>query len=238
MPLEIQRFLGWLVLVLGLIVGLRAQAQENFPALTVPPKAKLVDIGGPVVKVNGQSAKLMEVAAPGTVEDLFAFYRAQFGATAVEPKMGNKPILSGFVQNTYITLMVDEIKPQGVRGHILQTHMPSRPGSVGTENKLLPSGSRMLSQFESSDEGRMSNLRVYANGLSVQSNVDFVEQQLAQRGFTRAPFVADDAGNVASLKSSSSTLVYFKGPQNAQALLRIFEGGGQRIIILNMVNVS
>lgn len=254
----------WVGLILGVgaqsTLATAIPAAQDFGEMPLPQGAAVAAIGE-AMRINGQPARLYELQLPNaTPEELLAFYRQRFGKAASEAP-GLPPgrrALTGLLKSPagHETLVTVMILPSagagveadgGVRAHLLQTRLtmprglPAQEAATVLRQHLppMPPESQPLSQVESDDHGQSSRLTVYTNRHSAQSNIQFVEQQLTAKGWRRShrgeAARAGRSVGTSALATSPAHVIWFSGPQDAQAMLVVAHTGGRSVVTLNTV---
>ncbi len=151
---------------------------EAMPQVPYPSGSTIGVIGDEMI-VNGFVSRVREIRWPGHGrEELINFYRGKLftrsGAKSIV--LGQNEIVSGFLGRTYVTVVAHN-GPGGVGfGKLMQADL-SR--AVQTDwQSAMPAGSKMLTQVDSQDGGRISSIVMYANAQSIDANTDFAVKRL------------------------------------------------------------
>lgn len=226
----------------ALLVETGAHAQE-WPTISLPKNAQVFDIGSQV-SVNGAPMRMRGFIADAKLESLVEWFRKSLGSPLVENSLGGKTIL-GRAQNGYYLTVQLERAGTGTRGIAEVTDLKAAyEASLETQEQVrkwlskMPSGSRLLGDVKSQDDGRFSHHFVFANTYSESVNQSYLQRLMEEEGLSLEKTGTGEA------QASSSHMkggmvgknMYFKGPSK-QAMATILRNGkGETYIVLNLVN--
>lgn len=224
-----------------LLVDQGAHAQD-WPRVVLPKDLQTFNIGQQVT-MNSLPMRLEGFISALKPDQLMDMFRQSLGKPVVESTMGTKRIL-GRVQGEYYVTVQIEPAGSGSRGVTAVTHLKASYDSqektkTARERWLsrLPSGTRLLSQMTSQDEGKSSAYLVFTNTQSENLNRDQLKTILLEDGmaFEREGSPGSAASTRLSEDLQNSKMLFFKGP-GKEALATIYRGNnGQTTVVLNVV---
>lgn len=153
-----------------------ARAGAPWPAVALPEDASRYDIGQQMT-VNGMPLRMQGFLSPSKPDAVAAWLRRQ-GKPLVQDRIGAKLVLGRVEGEFYVTVQLEEAG-SGTRGLVAVSHLKAgyeqyAAAREAAERLLqrLPAGSRLVSQMNSSDAGRVARHVVLANDQPVALNRD------------------------------------------------------------------
>ena len=219
-----------------------AQAVE-WPTIVMPKEAHSFDVGRQVT-LNGMPMRMqgfVSELAPRAVADAF---RQAWGKPLVESTQGTKLIL-GRAQNEHYLVVQIEAAAAGSRGVVAMSDLRAaneRQAVSQAEAQRwldrLPAGSRLLSQMESEDAGRLSRHLVFANAQNESLNRDRLVGLLAEEGFVldREGSPGEHAAAAPAAWPGGARLLVFKGARKEATATIHRDANGQTTTVLNFVH--
>ena len=219
-----------------------AQATE-WPAIVMPKEAHGFDVGRQVT-LNGMPMRMQGFVSelpPRAAADAF---RQLWGKPLVEMTQGGKLILGRAQDEHYLVVQI-EPAAGGSRGIVALSHLKAandRQASVEAAAQRwldrLPAGSRLVSDMESEDAGRLSRHLVFSNAQGEPLNRDRIISLLADKGFVleRESVPGEPVAPTGAAPLANARVLFFKGAQK-EAIASIHQdANGQTTTVLNLVN--
>ncbi len=238
----------------GLIVGVMfslsadvdglALTQSVWPVMAAPEEARLFDIGnkmtfaGLPMRVQG----FVSAVRPPQLADGF---RQSLGQPLVEDRLGDKLILGRFQGEHYLTVQL-EPAGAGTRGLIAVTHLSAAYESQGEiqaaidqRQSRLPPGSRIISQINSEDGGKLAEHFVTVSSQGLDQNLEYVKVLMREDGFAlqrEADAARSDTSSDPS-QIADGKVLFFKGPGKEAMAVVFRKDKGDTTIVLNTVTL-
>lgn len=218
-----------------------AQAAE-WPDIVLPKQARGIDVGRQVT-LNGMPMRLQGFLSelnPHAAADAF---RQLLGKPLVETTQGGKLVL-GRAQGEHYLVVQIEAAGSGSRGIVAVSHLKAageRQAATQAEAQRwldrLPAGSRLLSEMESEDAGRMARQLVFTNAQSEPLNRDRLVGLLAEEGFRldREGKPEETNGSTRDERLADSRLLFFKGTRKEATATLHRDDSGRTTTVLNIV---
>jgi hypothetical protein len=168
---------------LSLLALLLPSLAAAWPTLAVPSGARVESLGEQV-RLNGVPMHMQRVLSGQSPQALVAFYRTALGPRHAEQALPDSLVLSQDRDGFFITVRV---RPLGakttevlVSASDLQAAKRLGPRPLGF---VLPADTQLLSDMESVDAGKQSRQLVASNRLSLEGNLQALNDTLAERGY-------------------------------------------------------
>lgn len=172
------------LLAIGLAWLSPANASTTWPAIEPPPESKVAWVGKNM-KLNGLPVQIQHFSSDLSQREVLDFYRARWGrASQQSASLSSWNVIGTQTGNFSLRVQVRPASPRGSQGFIAVTMLPSdqTPSEPGGDFPRL-GGSRVLSDIESIDEGRLAKLLILSNRFSVASNVSYYETAMSKQGW-------------------------------------------------------
>ena len=216
---------------------------DGWPTVSVPKGLTTFDIGQQV-SVNGLPMQLRGFVSARAARELADAFRHSLGKPLVEHMLGGKLVLGRREGEHYLSVQIESVANGGSRGIVAVTHLKAAyDNQAPTHDNMqrwlvrLPAGSRLLSQMESEDAGKLSRHLIISNSQDEALNRDHLVSLLAEEGLRLEREGAPDVQSAARMNDSlaASRLLFFKGAdKEAIATLRR-DGDGQTTVVLNII---
>lgn len=154
--------------------------------LPLAPRGALIETLGAQLRLNGHPAQMQRLDIPASFDQALAHYRAALGARRVENRQHDWQVLGRVRDGEVLTLRLRAAGADRTEGWLLATRPDPAVREIPQFGFALPAGSVALSASESVDRRRRARMLMIENGHSPQTNREFIEQMLRQRGYQRA----------------------------------------------------
>lgn len=164
-----------------------ASSQADWPTLPLPPDSRLESVGDQV-RLNGIPMRMQRVLSTRKPADIIAFYRQALGARHAEEKLPDGFLLAQGRGDYFVTVRIKRVAPSLTE--TLVSISDARAAQYAADRPLglqLPARSQVVSDMESTDDGRLSRQLVFLNRHSIDSNVDFITTALRALGYRAQP---------------------------------------------------
>jgi hypothetical protein len=210
--------------------GLLGQVQ-GFNAPPVPLGSRVSAVGDNMV-VNGIPASVHEAEVRATTVEVVEFYKDRLVRRKEAPVIsrGGHEIVSGWLEGKYVTVVVAPSKRDGYSiARIMQSDM-TKPVQR-TPPSQLPPGSKVHSQVDSMDAGRVSSVLVFSNSSSIDANVDHIASSLKNNMNLEVTEAAPS-----TRAGQASKTVYFSNGRGADAVLTAMVEGSKTTLTLHTLS--
>ncbi len=215
----------WLILAASLWTS---ACWAGWPELASPPHSRVEDIGQQV-RLNGVPMRMQRVLSAAASEDIIEFYRKALGSRHVEETLPDGRLLAQGQGDYFITIRVKTLNPSLTETLVSVSDARAARNAAGRPLGFqFPSRTRLLSDMESTDAGKLSRQLVFLNDHSVDANVDLITKTLQARGYKPQP---DSARN-----SERGRTLMFVGLQR-EAQLVVVRKDGFSNVVLTMVQM-
>lgn len=174
-------------LVVGLLLMLLSTlGYADWPSLSFPDGAKVEGIGENV-RLNGVPMRMYRVLSDEDVATILSFYRDALGPDHAEASVHQVSILSQVQGEYFISVRVKQAGPKVTETLLAISHDDGRQQTGLPLGFTLPANSEMLSDMESTDNGKHARQLIFTNHLSMDSNSDFMQAMLQEKGYRLQP---------------------------------------------------
>ncbi len=227
--------------VCALVLPHFAQAAE-WPVIELPSQVRGFD-GGQQVHLNGLPMRLRGFVSALSTKAAADAFRQSLGKPLVENVLGDKLVLGRVQGEHYISVQI-EPAGSGSRGVVGVTHLQNTDGAQAATQanaqrwlSRLPAGSRLLSQMESQDGGKLSRHLVITNAVGELLNRERLISLLADEGlvFERGDAAAASGDLQRPAEHAGSRLLFFKGAGKEALATLHRDDSGQTTMVLNVV---
>lgn len=224
-----------LLLVCFVPTGL-ARAAGDWPQIEAPPRAHVQTVADDM-KYSGVPMRIRKFTSETSVEGVMEFYRQRWSAgeklKPVLNTVGEWKVIGRQSGDYYQTVQARPQGNGGSEGFIGVTTLPSHTvkPSVDTSFPRLP-GTQVISDTDSSDDGRVAKTLILKNDLSVTSNVSYYQSTLPAQDWRQNT----NFGN-AQFNSSSHVLYFERRKESANIVINTDPRGGTMVVI-NIVTSS
>ena len=177
-----------------------------------------------------------------SVRDIADGFRQSLGKPLVENTLGNKLVLGRAQGEHYLSVQIEPARA-GSRGIVavtdLQAAHANRSAAQASRERWLarlPPGSRLISQMESQDAGRLSLHIVFTNSQDEALNRDRLVSVLTDEGLALEREGSPDPRAAMRRPDgfAESRLLFFKGVSK-EAMATVYrQGAGQTTVVLNI----
>lgn len=231
----------FLACLAGLFCFTNASAQSNsWPKITLPEKTQSFPVGSEMT-VNGMPMRVqgfISILKPG---QLVKWFRQSLGEPLVETPNGNKLVLGRAQGDYYLTIQL-EPTANSTHGFVAVTNLKATADNLDQSRQSLdrwtnrmPSGSSVMNQISSEDNGKISNQLVMSNFHSESLNAERIKTLMRGDGFEFEREELADKQAVAKIPISTvrGKVLFFKG-NNKEAMAVISRSAdGRTAILLN-----
>lgn len=205
-----------------------AQADDDFP---VPPDATLTAVADKM-NYEGMTLQIRKFEVDLTVEQVLAFYRAEWKDEFVEDDMPPWKMISSKQGNKFYTVQAQPAGRGSSWGYLGISDLPralEKRGSIGDKKKFFPmmSGSQIVNDMQHHDIGKQARMLLITNRFSVTSNAEYYRDHYTGNGWST---VIDDSGE----PGKSHVLMFQQGSKTVN--LTIDQADGKTNIVVNDVH--
>jgi hypothetical protein len=179
-------------LVIGLLLMLLPIfSYADWPSLPFPDGAKVEGVGEDV-RLNGVPMRMYRVLSDEGVANILSFYRDALGPDHAEASVHQVSILSQMQGEYFISVRVKQAGPNVTETLLAISHADGRQQTGLPLGFTLPAGSELLSDMESTDNGKHARQLIFTNHLSMDANSDFMQAMLKEKGYRLQPTYTKD----------------------------------------------
>jgi hypothetical protein len=213
-----------LMSICGAAIALSARADAAWPDVAIPEGAHVASVARHST-LNGIPMQIEVFSSRISVAELLDYYRHEWGAQHVENRLRGMTIIGRAKGEFYTTVQIRPA-PHGSQGVIAVARMNA---AVQTQNGgfQLPPGSRILSDMESEDLGKISRHLVFTNTCSVDVNRDRLVELMHEKGLSLE--------RIGKPGETDGGALFFKG-RNKEAIAVIVQKSGQTSVVLNITS--
>lgn len=195
----------------------------GWPDIPAPPGSRIESIGENV-RLNGVPMRMQRVLSMGKAGEIVQFYRKALGPRLAEETLPDGRLLSQGRGDYFLTVRVKRLGPSLTETLVSVSDARAAQNAAGRPLGFqLPSNSELLSDMESTDNGKMSRQLVFLNGHSVQSNVDSITKILGSRGYRPQ--------TEGARKSINESVLMFGGNQREARLVVVRKDGNSNVVL-------
>ena len=215
---------GWLTLTTLLWAS---ASLAGWPAISAPPHSSIEDIGRQV-RLNGVPMRMQRVLSSATPKEIIAFYREALGPRHAEEKLPDGRLLSQGRGDYFLTVRVKALGPSLTESLLSISDARAARYAAGRPLGIqLPSDTQLVSDMESTDDGKVSRQLVFLNEHSIDANVNFVTRTLRAQGYQPQP---GDTRNTAN-----GRVLMFEGENREAQLVAVHKDGLSNVVLTTVL---
>lgn len=221
----------------------RGQDPASWPTVALPTGLDTFSVGQDMIN-NGTPMRVQGFVSRRSQADLLNWFRQHWPAPLVETTQGQQQVLGRGQGGYYITVQIEAAgrDSQGSRGLVaiadLQGMKQQRPRHESAQQAWLqrwPSGTRVLSQVSTHEDGRNATHRVMSNSQSLHGNRQTLIELMRQDGYA---LEAPSAKPTKPTDTSAPQVLHFKGPgREALAVLSRAADGASAVVLNTVVHL-
>jgi hypothetical protein len=216
--------LRWLALITLLWTS---AVWADWPEIPSPPNSRIESIGDQV-RLNGIPMRMQRVLTTGNTADIIRFYRKALGPKHVEENLPDGRLLAQGRGDHFLTVRIKALGPSLTESLVSISDARAAQNAAGRPLGFqLPSRTQLVSDMESTDDGKVSRQLVFLNDHSVDANVDFITETLQGRGYKPQP---DGVRN-----SASERVLMFGGAQREARLVVVRKDGTSNVVLTTVL---
>lgn len=158
----------------------------DWPSLPFPDGAEVESVGENV-RLNGVPMRMYRVLSDDGVASILSFYRDALGPNHAEARVHQVSILSQMQGDYFISVRVKQAGSNSTETLLAISHDDGRQQKGLPLGFTLPAGSELLSDMESTDNGKLARQLIFTNHLSMDANSDFMQAMLQEKGYRLQP---------------------------------------------------
>lgn len=197
-----------------------------WPTIPFPADSKVESLGNDI-RLNGIPMRIHRLLSREPADKIAAFYREALGPDHIERGLFGDRLLSKGLGDHFLTV---RIRPLGRDiTETLVSVSDARAAKNAANRPLglaLPADTRLLSDMESVDAGKISRQLVLANRHAVDANIEFFSNALSARGYKR-----ESRGGH---KNDDSQALLFAGTQREARLVVSRTEGGSSVVLTTL----
>jgi hypothetical protein len=214
---------GWLALTALLWAS---ASWAGWPEIPSPPNARIENIGDHV-RLNGVPMRMQRVLSNDKAANIIAFYRQALGSKHAEENMPDGRLLAQGRGDYFLTVRVKALGPSYTETLVSVSDARAAKNAAGRALGFqLPSRSQLVSDMESTDDGKVSRQLVFLNDLPINTNVDFLTKTLQARGYKP---------QTEGYRSNASEHVLMFGGTRREARLVVVRKAGVSNVVLTTI---
>lgn len=197
-----------------------------WPTLSVPPNTKIESLGNDV-RLNGIPMRISRLLSREPADSVAAFYRKALAPDYIErPLLGDRLFSKG-LGDYFLTVRIRQLG-RDVTETLISVSDARAAKNAGHRplGFALPAETRVLSDMESEDSGKISRQLVLANQHAVHANIEFFSNVLAARGYKR------ESGG--GHKNDNSEVLLFAGAQREARLVVSRTEAGSNVVLTTL----
>jgi hypothetical protein len=209
------------------------RAASDWPQIEAPPRAHVQTVADDM-KYSGVPMRIRKFTSETSVEGVMEFYRQRWSAgeklKPVLNTVGEWKVIGRQSGEYYQTVQARPQGGGGSEGFIGVTTLPSKSArsSVDTLFPRLP-GSQVISDIDSSDDGRVAKMLILKNELSVASNVSYYQSTLSAQDWRQNSNFGSEQ------RYSSSHVLYFERRKESASIVINPDPRGGTMVVINIV---
>lgn len=162
---------------------------SSWPNIDSPPDAQVVWVGKDIVQ-NGVPMRIKAFHSALGVEEILNFYRTRWDdggmQQPVENELGHWKVIGKQSDDYYLTVQVKPGITYSSQGFLTVSMLPSLDAPPSLDQRFpRPGGTEVISETDSTDDGRTAKTLIMQNSHSVQSNVSFYGTNLPAQGWRK-----------------------------------------------------
>lgn len=213
------------------IMTVSAVCADGLEGLVLPPGMRASWVAENIEQ-NGVPIQIQKLTSGASVNDVLAFYRAQWSESTdpevpgyVENQVSEWKTISQLENNQQTVIQVKARPGGGTEGFASRIDIRSSPGTNRvTRNFPRKSGTQLISSTESKDGAKSATTILMMNTFSVSSNADFYRSKMRARGWKLVHAV-----NPVGL----STMLFNRSKKSCE--IAISKNRGKTIIMANIL---
>lgn len=225
-----------LALLLACLMPAGIVRAGGWPEMEAPPRARVQAVAEDM-KYNGVPMRIRKFTSDASAESVLAFYRQRWNEGAklkpVLNTLGEWQIIGRQSGDYYQTVQVKPRESGGSEGLLGATKLPSlteRP-NVDTNFPRMP-GTQVISDVDSSDDGRVAKTLILKNDHSVTSNVSFYQSTMPTQDWRQ------NLGFGRNQNNHSSQALYFERRKESANVTINHDPKGGTMVVINIVTSS
>lgn len=165
-------------------------AETPWPVLDAPPRGK-VEVVAEDLRLDGVPTQIRRFQTSVGPEEVLAFYRTLWRSgkaeKAVESSAGDWQVIARKHGEYWLSVQVKALGgAPGAEGYLAAAlAFPAATRAEAEPPLPLPPQSQVLRELVSRDPGKISRMTVATNALSIDANVNWIEERLRREGFRR-----------------------------------------------------
>lgn len=199
----------------------------GWPELPFPPGSRVESIGEQI-RLNGVPMRMQRVLSDDKPKAVIQFYREALGARRAEEKLPDGHLFAQGRGDYFVTVRIKALGPSRTETLVSVSDARAAQNAAGRPLSFqLPSRSQLVSDMESTDDGKASRQLVFLNEHSVDTNVNFITTTLRAQDYTQQP---DDVR-----KSASERVLMFGGAKREARLVVVRKDGISNIVLTTVL---
>lgn len=220
-----------------------AGAAAGWPLVELPKDAVAFTVGEQLV-VNGLPMRLQGFVSNAAPLEIASWFRQHMGKPLMENLVSGKLVLGQPAGEYFISIQLEAVGRGTTRGIVSVSHLKAgyekRSETKSAMERLLrrlPPGSRLVSQMESRDRGRLGSHVVISNLLHEDLNRNRLTAMMRDDGLMleQDALVDSDTANRLPASAANGRAMFFRGAGTQAAAVIFRNEKGQTTVILNIV---
>lgn len=215
---------GWLALT-ALLWATASWA--GWPDIPSPPNSRIENIGDDV-RLNGVPMRMQRVLNSASPKEVIAFYREALGPRHAEEKLPDGRLLAQGRGDYFLTVRVKALGPSLTETLVSISDARAARNAAGRPLGVqLPSNTQLVSDMESSDDGKVSRQLVFLNEHSIDANVGFITRTLRAQGYKPQPAETRNTAN--------GRVLMFEGENREAQLVAVRKDGLSNVVLTTVL---
>lgn len=222
------RFVLRLALLASLLMPAWVAQAENpaWPVVAAPPDVPLSSAGASI-SLGGLPMRIHVFATDKSTDDILDFYREQWGTRRVENKVKGATVI-GRKEGDYFTTVQVTSSAGLTKGVVAITRLTAPASAPSYDPFQAPFNSKVLSDMQSVDGGKISRQTIFTNTQSTTTNRDRLVAMMEAEGMKLEVEGAPDAQRGQAL--------FFRGG-GQEAIAAITRNGAESAVVLSVTSV-
>ena len=224
-----------LPLLLSLVLTGPVQAAGGWPEVEIPPRTHVQTVADDM-KYSGVPMRIRKFTSETSVENVLEFYRQHWTDGKVKPVLntvGGWQVIGKQSGDYYLTVQVKSLGNGGSEGLIGITTLPSQTTRPSVDTAFpRPPGTEVISDIDSSDDGRVAKTLILKNDISLSSNVSYYQATLPAQDWRQ------NSGFGASPHNNGSQALYFERRKESVNIVFSPDPRGGTMVVINIVTRS